>query len=206
MPSNPSKISSIDDSGKFIVLTFKQFMMNQDDMIDEVESVKRYSDYKQSINASLISSFFDKHKNEEWFQERYHPVIKLKFNQGMRSTFLQRLVSFWFLYTKGLFDSISLDIQNRSQIENILKKSVIFMEKGSLELSADSDIPDYVTNMLTLPLVEESHQNPDTTSLLHSEDGEVTEESDCAILAVPKPKDNTQKLDSHSKSEINISR
>jgi len=49
------------------LLSFKNFLLDQDDNIDQEEAVKRYGDYKNDFKKTQIAEFFTAHKDEEWF-------------------------------------------------------------------------------------------------------------------------------------------
>ena len=49
-----------------VLLTFKQFLAQQDDGIDDMEAVKLYHQYKDDFKKKQILHFFNEHKEEEW--------------------------------------------------------------------------------------------------------------------------------------------
>lgn len=49
------------------LLSFKSFLHDQDDNIDQEEAVKRYGVYKNDFKKTQIAEFFAAHKDEEWF-------------------------------------------------------------------------------------------------------------------------------------------
>ena len=49
------------------LLSFKQYLQDQDDNIDQEEAVKRYTEYKTDFKKTQIAEFFTAHKDEEWF-------------------------------------------------------------------------------------------------------------------------------------------
>ena len=49
------------------LLSFKTFLLDQDDNIDQEEAVKRYNVYKTDFKKNQIAEFFTAHKDEEWF-------------------------------------------------------------------------------------------------------------------------------------------
>lgn len=50
------------------LLTFKQYLTQQDDAISEEDAIKRYNDYKIDFKRQQISEFFLTHKEEEWWE------------------------------------------------------------------------------------------------------------------------------------------
>lgn len=49
------------------LMSFKQFVMAQDDDIDDEMAVQRYKDYKIEYRRQQLSEFFVAHKDEEWY-------------------------------------------------------------------------------------------------------------------------------------------
>ena len=110
------------------LMSFKQFMNDQDDSIDEIEAVSRYNEYKRNISAQFIASYFEEHKSDQWFQEKYHPYFRDQIQIQKQVSFSQRFIAFWFLYERGLLDHVSLDIENVNSIENLIDISLILMD------------------------------------------------------------------------------
>lgn len=48
------------------MLSFKQFLTQQDDSIDESEAIQLYQDYKIDFKKKQIMEFFDEHKEDDW--------------------------------------------------------------------------------------------------------------------------------------------
>ena len=51
---------------KKTMLSFKQFLAQQDDSIDESQAIQLYQDYKSDFKRKQITEFFDEHKEEDW--------------------------------------------------------------------------------------------------------------------------------------------
>ena len=49
------------------MLSFKSYLHDLDDNIDQEEAVKRYNDYKIDFKKTQIADFFAAHKDEDWF-------------------------------------------------------------------------------------------------------------------------------------------
>jgi hypothetical protein len=49
------------------LLSFKHYLQDQDDNIDQEEAVKRYTEYKTDFKKTQIAEFFTAHKDEDWF-------------------------------------------------------------------------------------------------------------------------------------------
>ncbi|OQS07035.1 hypothetical protein THRCLA_00955 [Thraustotheca clavata] len=63
------------------LLSYKAFMMQQNDESSPEVYQQRYEDYKKKYIQGLMRSFFDAHKAEEWLQERYSPAIRHRLTQ-----------------------------------------------------------------------------------------------------------------------------
>lgn len=52
--------------GRHVMLTFKQFLAQQDDTIDEMDAISSYNEYKADFKRKQVEEFFEKHKDEDW--------------------------------------------------------------------------------------------------------------------------------------------
>jgi hypothetical protein len=68
------------------MLSFKNFLHDQDDNIDQEEAVKRYTEYKINFKKTQIAEFFAAHKDEDWFVKMFFFFIFLLFK--IRSYFI----------------------------------------------------------------------------------------------------------------------
>ena len=48
------------------MLSFKLFLVKQDDNISDEDALKKYNEYKLDFKKQQISEFFLAHKEEEW--------------------------------------------------------------------------------------------------------------------------------------------
>ena len=48
------------------MLTFKQFLSQQDDNIDDQEAIQLYAEYKADFKKQQLHQFFNDHKEEDW--------------------------------------------------------------------------------------------------------------------------------------------
>ena len=53
------------------MMTFKSFLIAQEDNIDEMEAVRRFQEYKTEFKRTQLSDFFVTHKDEEWYAYNY---------------------------------------------------------------------------------------------------------------------------------------
>lgn len=56
---------------KQAMLSFKQFLTQQDDSIDESKAIQLYQEYKTEFKRKQIIEFFDEHKEEDWYELCY---------------------------------------------------------------------------------------------------------------------------------------
>ena len=54
-------------SMKHTMLSFKQFLTQQDDNIDEAEAIAAYNEYKAEFKRKQMDEFFEEHKEEDWW-------------------------------------------------------------------------------------------------------------------------------------------
>ena len=51
---------------RHVMLSFKQFLSEQDDDIDETDAISSYNEYKCEFKRKQMEEFFEKHKDEDW--------------------------------------------------------------------------------------------------------------------------------------------
>ncbi|XP_071110678.1 serrate RNA effector molecule homolog isoform X3 [Haliotis cracherodii] len=113
------------------MMTFKQYLTQQDDNINDQDAIKKYNEYKQEFKKIQINEFFLAHKEEEWFKLKYHPEECEKRQDEVRMALLKRLKVFTELMQQDRLESIMLDIDNTEDIIKVLDAAVIKMEGGS---------------------------------------------------------------------------
>ncbi len=61
------------------LVTYKAFMeMQHDNVIDSHDAQRMYDEYKTIHQEKQSKIFFDQHKNESWFREKYDPELSYK--------------------------------------------------------------------------------------------------------------------------------
>lgn len=118
-------------SGTPVLMSFKDFMIKQEDDIDEDEAVRRYREYKVEFKRTQINDFFVLHKNKEWFEEKYHPEKSVERKRFVRQSMRKRLRVFLDLWEAGYIDDLSLQISNTSTILKLLDRVIIKLEGGT---------------------------------------------------------------------------
>jgi len=114
-----------------MIMSFKEFVMKQEDAIDEVESVTRFKGYKVEFKKTQINDFFVLHKEEEWFKDKYHPVDEPKRTKEVNKSIRSRLKVYLDLMEQGHLDNVSLDVGQQEQMLKLLDKVVIKLEGGT---------------------------------------------------------------------------
>lgn len=55
-------------SSKHTMLTFKQFLTQQEDDIEEANAITSYNKYKAEFKKKVVEEFFEEHKEEDWYE------------------------------------------------------------------------------------------------------------------------------------------
>lgn len=66
------------------LLSFKDFQQMQNDPLDSTDNYKLYEEYKNDHFKKQAEIFYESHKSDSWFLEKYHPLhsYKLKVDQN----------------------------------------------------------------------------------------------------------------------------
>lgn len=68
-----------------------------------------YDEYKEKLQVQMAKTFVDKHKNEEWFKERYDPEYDLAFKERLRG-YRHHIYAEWERQLEeGYFDEFTLE-------------------------------------------------------------------------------------------------
>lgn len=128
------------------MLSFKAFLVTQDDNITDDEALIKFSEYKKEFNRQQLNEFFVAHKDEEWIKEKYHPdYIENSLSKQKKGTD-RRLKVFMDFYNEGIIDKYVLQADKVPQIELLLDSFVANLEDSErLGLLIDQDDPDRET-------------------------------------------------------------
>lgn len=110
--------------------SFKDFLLNLEDSVDETEAVKRYNQYKLDFRRQQLQDFFLNHKEHEWFRSKYHPDDIRVRRAESQSALKTRLDVFLFLLENHWLEDLSLDMNHGPKIVKLLDAAVIKMEGG----------------------------------------------------------------------------
>jgi len=96
--------SNVNSKNEKVPVSFKEFTneMLEDDVTAQ-EAQKRYEKYLQRFSKSDDVLFFEAHKDEEWFQERYDPIIIEKSIEARRENARKH---YWRFYEQFLNDDL----------------------------------------------------------------------------------------------------
>uniref|UniRef100_UPI0037E88259 serrate RNA effector molecule homolog n=1 Tax=Semicossyphus pulcher TaxID=241346 RepID=UPI0037E88259 len=117
--------------GPPVMRSFKEFLLNMEDSVDETESVKRYNQYKLDFRRQQLQDFFLQHKDQEWFRSKYHPDDITAKKAESLDALKTRLGVFLFLLDNNWLDNVSLDMEHAPAIIKLLDAAVIKMEGGT---------------------------------------------------------------------------
>ncbi|KAI6209544.1 Arsenite-resistance protein 2-like protein [Aphelenchoides besseyi] len=136
------------EESKRAMLTFKKFCETQDDQISDEDAIAKYNDYKLDFRKQEYEKFFQAHKDEEWFQLKYHPDMQKETNERNHERFKKRLEVFTELtQSSDVNGDLRFDFDNCENIIRFMDAVVIKLEDGTNE---------DVQLMLKEPIVDES--------------------------------------------------
>uniref|UniRef100_A0A7I5E8U6 Serrate RNA effector molecule homolog n=1 Tax=Haemonchus contortus TaxID=6289 RepID=A0A7I5E8U6_HAECO len=115
------------------MLTFKKFLMTQEDDISDSAALAAYNEYKQEYKRKELQRFFDAHKTEEWFRHKYHPEESAAIRDAHMADIKKRLEIFNDMKAKGCFDDFTLDLEHAREIIRTMDTLVVRLEGGSEE-------------------------------------------------------------------------
>lgn len=118
-PKDPAKLD--------FLLNFREFAeyieVSDGFKRSEDELSKRYTIYKENLVAKQAQSFFETHKEIEWFREKYHPVESKPIRQETLERRRVLLTEFMARMEEGKLDGVDFDeipeIENASNAQEI---------------------------------------------------------------------------------------
>lgn len=163
--------------GTPMVMSFKEFVLKQEDDINEVESVRRFKGYKVEFKKTQINDFFVLHKEEEWFKDKYHPEDQVKRTKEIEKGLKNRLKVFTDLLDQGYLDRVSMDMSKQEEMLKLLDRVVIKLEGGTDEEVANLDDGEEGSPMKTSPTKTPTLKSPTAKTLNKQDDEEMAEEN-----------------------------
>jgi len=142
----PTNSRNMQDPSKLDTLvTFKYFSdyyHQKEKNMDDEELSRRYTIYKENFTHKQSQNFFEAHKNEEWFKDKYHPVESLvyreeliKRKQKMYGEFIEKL-------RQGEYDNVNFDETEKkeaSEEANTEKKDENETNNENMETDAEDE-------------------------------------------------------------------
>jgi hypothetical protein len=136
---------SLQDPSKLDTLvTFKYFSdyyHQKEKNMDDEELSRRYSIYKENFTHKQSQKFFEAHKKEEWFIDKYHPVESLvyreeliKRKQKMYEEFIEKL-------KQGEYDNVNFDEVEKSN-ESTEETNTEKKEENETNGNMDTEVND----------------------------------------------------------------
>lgn len=121
-----------DEGGKRL-MSFKEFILNQSDNIDEQEALKSYIDYKTEYTRRQIEKFFKEHEDEEWFRYKYKPTELKKLEEATKESKAKRKELYSKLIESGETDNVTLDQPHEHSVLQFLDNFSLLLEGATLE-------------------------------------------------------------------------
>ncbi|KJH52847.1 Arsenite-resistance protein 2 [Dictyocaulus viviparus] len=119
------------------ILSFKKFLMTQDDDISDSAALTAYNEYNKNINEENfnVSLMHIKVRNETVFRFRhkYHPDESAAVREAHLADVKKRLEIFNDLKSRGCFNDLTLDLQHAREIIRLMDTLVVRLEGGSEE-------------------------------------------------------------------------
>merc|ERR1712142_759308 len=123
-----------DDYDDDILLSFKAWVIKQDDNINEDDACKNFKLYKAEFKKKQMQEFFVTHKDEEWFRDKYHPDASDERNGQFKEAVKARFDAWNKLASiEGIFDEQILDDTKEERTIKLLENAVMLMEGASEE-------------------------------------------------------------------------
>ena len=90
--------------------------MIKPDNVDRNKAEKFYEKYKKDWERKQLEIFFGEHKVEEWFAEKYDPVLSERLKEERRSESQKNAERFFENYMNGVYENLNLEIDEK--VEN----------------------------------------------------------------------------------------
>lgn len=121
-----------EEDGKRL-MSFKEFILNQSNDINEQEALARYSDYKTDFTRRLIDKFFKEHQEEEWFRNKYRPTEIKKFEEANKASKTKRKELYQQLVEKKGEIDFPLDYQHNESLSQFLEDFSMLLEGATID-------------------------------------------------------------------------
>jgi len=139
------------------MLTFKAFLQTQDDSITDEEALEKYGEYKLEFQRQQLNEFFVTHKVEEWFRERYQPLVRANREEEMKTRVRARLLAFSSLLREGgAFCDMELEEKDAELLTELMDRTVTVLEGGTGFEEGEEWVESHKTTSVFLPTLHPS--------------------------------------------------
>jgi hypothetical protein len=109
---------------------FKEFLLgHHEDCQSQERATQLYNEYKLQFRQRAFAEFFQLHSEDEWFLERYHPVVKAARDSRRREGVKHRLDVFMQLLVRGWME-VCLDHKASRRCRRLMDAAIVLMEGG----------------------------------------------------------------------------
>ncbi len=96
-------------------MSLREFLDYQNPSLTESEAFELYSTYKKLFKQARISAFFEAHKEEAWFIEKFHPKYSEKYLELKQKELEARALDFRADFEAGKFEQLDLDTKTNAE-------------------------------------------------------------------------------------------
>ncbi|GJD06500.1 Serrate RNA effector molecule [Galdieria sulphuraria] len=97
-------------------LSFKEFLSREDNSITPEQAQEAYKKYKKEFYKRKPKYFFEKHMNEEWFCEKYHPSKVLERVNRIRQSCKEQVERFKEMLGKESIDTLAPSLEAKQEV------------------------------------------------------------------------------------------
>lgn len=156
---HPRMPNVMEDENRLI--SFKEFVANQPDSVEEDQACKSYNEYKLNFKRKQLARFFEQHKDEEWFRNKYRPPEKTKLEEDFKAVTARRKEIYNQMKEKNLTDGIKIAYEDKDKLSKFLKNFTLMLEGATIdEIIEEKNLSQYATSSLYIsnlhPSVEKS--------------------------------------------------
>jgi stress-induced morphogen len=127
-------------------LPLSKFLDFLDPKIDDQVAITKYAEYKEAYAKQAVESFFDQHKSDDWFKEKYHPGLSKANFDRLKERVHENCDRFISDLKEGKFDELNLD-----EFEDVSRQDEND-EDDAAALKTSSQVPDYLRPaLISLP-------------------------------------------------------
>eukprot|EP01015_Nassula_variabilis_P037649 TRINITY_DN999_c0_g1_i3.p1 TRINITY_DN999_c0_g1~~TRINITY_DN999_c0_g1_i3.p1 ORF type:complete len:679 (-),score=87.66 TRINITY_DN999_c0_g1_i3:160-2196(-) len=102
------------------LLSYREFMELQSEKVDSELGDKIYNKYKRDYEQKQREIFYQEHKNDEWFKEKYDPILSQKFKDERKEEAQAIAQRFFKNFDQGIYNQLNLEVD-----DDILKNHFI---------------------------------------------------------------------------------